>query len=69
MGLIDTLAQTGQPQGPSSQMFFDSHPGLLDEILQARAAGWSWRQICTVLQRDYGWARREEALRRFVEGL
>lgn len=68
MGLIDTLARSGQPQGPTSGAFFDAQPGLLDEIQQARAAGWSWRQITTVLQREYGWTRREDALRRYVEG-
>ena len=67
MGLIETLAKSGQPSGPSSRVFFNTHPGLLDEVLLARAAGWSWRQITAVLRTDYGWPLSHESLRRFVE--
>ena len=66
MGLIETLTASGRPQSRRSERFFNSHPELVDEIQDARAAGWTWRQIAQVLRQDYDWPLGEEALRRFV---
>jgi hypothetical protein len=70
MGLVGSLNAAGiiPARMGKVQAFLAAHPGLDEEIREARAAGFTWPQIYDQLARDYGLQCDPSTLADNVEG-
>jgi len=46
----------GLKPSTTTAQFFDQHPELVDDVVEAHAVGWSWSDIHAWLKDEHGYA-------------